>query len=865
MFLVFASMHYVEKPDEVIHPEVRREARGSGPEEPVPERPVFPDDYHSSGLLILPHSSIAEPFEIWFSTTLGSSRIDYYYGTDKSYQRGDEGENGKYYKVVPMYNDKRGNFEGCWTIEGTKYRPIFAQTVIPNMTWFKYVETEVYTGTLATKWHYEYWAYGMLNSQYVWVTKSKPHRPIRYEMKGYDAMLGSYYDHYVLEYVTFGKWRPLMKTFEPNPHIQCFNWSLTLESSLLVNPMQEFTPFSAEKIVDVDEMYSDYKERHRKSYSDQKKHKERKHIYKHNMRYIRSLNRKDNQFRLASNHFTDLTDDEFEAHIGSITKADPRNHTGLKPLHKHNPLYVGKPPKAVDIPEELDWRDYGAVSSVKGQGICGSCYTFSAAGAAEGAHFLKTGYLVELSSQQILDCSWGSGNHGCKGGHYAAALSFLYLHGGATFDSYGKYLAQEGVCHFNDTLLGAKPDAFAYVPRYNDSALKRSIAKYGPAAISINVSPMSFKFYSSGIYHDPDCWPNRTRHSALVIGYGSENGKEYWIVKNSWSDTWGEKGYMRVAMKGNVCGVTEAPVVALVNHVTFQFPVKEKVTSADSEDLAAWRGRMKDAKKKMSRKKTKSNKKAGKKMSGLNAKALEEQFQQKPTQPINMDDKETPKIEPLDQMHDMKSLGDAVVASDATSLAKDDINLENYRENNNKGKSYDFKLPVFQMNVDQSRLPNAFSESSVDGNVIDKKTQSDSIVPSRGESDSIVPSMGKGDSRVPSMGKGDSRVPSRGKGDSKVPSRGEGDSKVLSRSSVHKQHRSKNKKRHGEHSSDVLLKAKKNSQHEASSGKKTSKHHRNSKQLDPVTERNYKLLMETKKLLKNIQTVDKKSIINGVN
>ena len=78
----------------------------------------------------------------------------------------------------------------------------------------QYVKTEVYTGVLTTKWHYEYWAYGMLNSQNVWVTKSKPHRPIRYEMKGYDSMLGSYYDHYVLEYVSFEQWRPQMKRFE---------------------------------------------------------------------------------------------------------------------------------------------------------------------------------------------------------------------------------------------------------------------------------------------------------------------------------------------------------------------------------------------------------------------------------------------------------------------------------------------------------------------------------------------------------------------------------------------------------------------------------------------------------------------------
>ena len=81
-------------------------------------------------------------------------------------------------------------------------------------------------------------------------------------------------------------------------------------------------------------------------------------------RYIRSANRKKSHFKLSSNHFTDLSDGDFEAQLGSITKADPRNHTGMKALHKHKPVYVGRAPSPIDIPDELDWRDFGRLSSI---------------------------------------------------------------------------------------------------------------------------------------------------------------------------------------------------------------------------------------------------------------------------------------------------------------------------------------------------------------------------------------------------------------------------------------------------------------------------------------------------------------------
>lgn len=283
--------------------------------------------------------------------------------------------------------------------------------------------------------------------------------------------------------------------------------------------------------------------------------------------------------------------------------------------------------------------------------------------------------------------------------------------------------------------------------------------------------------------------PNRTRHSALVVGYGKiKNGKEYWLVKNSWSDSWGERGYIRVAMDNNMCGITESPVVALVNHITFQFPVKEKITSIDSKDKASMGRKVKaswreeqgesvetgsdvkdsilsnidntankilqkastkeglDEKPKANsrskkKKPKKSKKKEGKKIAdGENAKKelqmernienslpLESVTDEGDEKKQEMDEKETPKIEKIDEKDGIDGLGEMVVnvsvSKRVEGLNIDGMKYEETRRDRNpemvsvKSSSQevmdDFKLPTFKGNVDQSKLPNAFSESAM--------------------------------------------------------------------------------------------------------------------------------------------------------
>ncbi|XP_067033013.1 uncharacterized protein [Acropora muricata] len=542
----------------------------------------FPTNYHATGRLFLPHSNIVEPFEIWFTKDFNRSRIDYYYGTDKTFQRADLGKYGVTFKVVPMHTEEAGNYIGCWNLEGHKGWPIIPQPIVPNMSYFKYAGEEVYMGTPASRWEYRYMVYGLLNSHTLLVSKLDPIRPVRYEMKGYDSLMASYYDNYVVEYISFEEWKPDLEKFELPKDQWCYNWSHTMDSHFVSNPMGEFMSHGEDV---VEEMYSIYKQQHGKIHSSKHEHVKRKHIFRHNMRYIRAINRQNLNYKLAPNHLVDLTDEEYDGHAG-LSEDNGVKHEGGVHLEEHHEAYSNMSTvlKTIEVPDELDWRDYGAVTAVRGQGICGSCYALGAVGAVEGAYFMKTGRLLELSAQQIIDCSWGSGNHGCRGGWYNKALSWVYMNGVAEAKNYGPYLAQEGTCETLRIKERIKIDAFAFVPKYNNSALKRSIAKYGPACVSINQKPLSLKFYSWGVYDNPECDNSSTRHTVLVIGYGKEKGVPYWLVKNSWSSSWGIDGYIKLAWKDNICGVTKNPVVALFKDTSFQFPVKEKIDHVNPLD-----------------------------------------------------------------------------------------------------------------------------------------------------------------------------------------------------------------------------------------------------------------------------------------
>ncbi|KAK8749850.1 hypothetical protein OTU49_015597 [Cherax quadricarinatus] len=315
------------------------------------------------------------------------------------------------------------------------------------------------------------------------------------------------------------------------------------------------------------EEWEAFKLEHGKKYETDVEESFRMKIYTENKHAIAAHNKLyatgQKSYKLGMNKYGDMLPHEFVSTMNGFQW----NHTGN---YRSGRLYTGatfiEPDDDVILPQSVDWRDKGAVTPVKDQGQCGSCWSFSATGSLEGQHFRQTGKLVSLSEQNLIDCSTKYGNNGCNGGLMDYAFQYIKENGGIDTEGAYPYEAEDDKCRYNPRKSGAEDTGFVDIREGSEGALKKAVATVGPVSVAIDASHSSFQFYSHGVYDEPECNSEQLDHGVLAVGYGTtEDGTDYWLVKNSWGTTWGDEGYIKMSRnKHNQCGIATAASYPLV-------------------------------------------------------------------------------------------------------------------------------------------------------------------------------------------------------------------------------------------------------------------------------------------------------------
>lgn len=291
-----------------------------------------------------------------------------------------------------------------------------------------------------------------------------------------------------------------------------------------------------------------------KKYASETEDQFRMKIYLQNRQTIAQHNKK-GSFKLGMNQYGDLLLHEIKTTMNGFKPNLKRNSTGATFLIPEN--FVA--------PLEVDWRTKGLVTPIKDQGQCGSCWAFSVTGALEGQTMRKTGKLVSLSEQNLVDCS--SENQGCDGGDMDLAFQYIESNEGIDTESTYPYEGVDGKCRYTLANFGADDTGFVDINPRTEEALKIAVAAYGPVSVAIDANHKTFQSYASGIYVEKDCLNERKDldHAVLVVGYGTEEGQDYWLVKNSWGTSWGDKGYIKMARNlNNQCGIASEASYPLV-------------------------------------------------------------------------------------------------------------------------------------------------------------------------------------------------------------------------------------------------------------------------------------------------------------
>jgi len=311
-----------------------------------------------------------------------------------------------------------------------------------------------------------------------------------------------------------------------------------------------------------------------KTYSlDTQEAKDRFRAFKDNLKFIREHNAKNLEYKLGLNQFSDMTHAEYKEKMCTKKVVKGEEFDKLVETSKFNPV---KDDDDDDLTkrrflaglDNIDYRNF--YNSARNQGNCGCCWAFATAGAVEGAYGLKNGMTYNyLSPQHLVDCD--KNNNGCNGGNSLYAYRYVATNG-IHFESFYPYQGKVGICKYSNEQPLNLISSYSYCSNYSNNSERKcnfqkvyDLLKNGPGTIGIDASSREFNMYSSGIF-SAQC--SADNHAVILVGFGTDsNGTQYWVVRNTWGENWGEKGYIRVKVDESnnySCFVTNEVIVPIL-------------------------------------------------------------------------------------------------------------------------------------------------------------------------------------------------------------------------------------------------------------------------------------------------------------